>query len=359
MFQITRIILLSLLLLSLANSWIVAWIIISPPKFEFNASPWQVIEDVIKITNTDSKPMVLRSEVQDFISWEAGQPIFVTNNKQYAGLSLANWVSVSSWSEVRINPGEKVQVPFIINVPETAEPWWHYWSIFFYEPQWNGQVAVIQKIWSLILIKVAWDVREEWEVTKFGLFDSWISSSQLIDAKPRFLSEYLPVNFSVLYQNKWNIHMKPNGKIEIFDLFWNKLKKIWVKTLIWPNNVEQWKEIVDYIPVNDGAWNVLALSSRKFDSMWKWYPYWQMSSPWVSEIQYSGFPIWVYTAKLTLVWAKWEVFKSQVKFMVFPYKVIFWGILWSIILVYCFIRYRRWSINKLRAQIKKELDDRK
>lgn len=344
-------------LVSFSLSINAAWIVISPPKFEFERDPWTVINDVIKITNKDTSILTLNSDAQDFVaSWETGQPQFVSASENTSSLSLAKWIKINNWEMVSIRPWETKEVPFTIDIPSGAEPWWHYWAIFFFPPSEWWQVAVVQKIWSLVLVKVTWEIREEWKLSDFGIYPKGLKWEDIVNVSSQFFFERLPVNFSIRFQNTWNVHIKPMWKVEIFNTLWNQLKSIWVLSILNEKWVEINKEVVDYLPVNDSKWNVLAQSFRKFDSTWEWTPFWYTNEDWTKIIKYKWFPLWFYKAKLTLTGAKWEEIISEVRFMIFPWKEILWW--WALIVLALFliIKYRKHSRRSLEDRIRREIE---
>lgn len=82
------------------------------------------------------------------------------------------------------------------------------------------------------------------------------------------------IKFTIPIKNTWNTHIKPRWTITLTDEKWKvikwvgkklKLNKLWA--VIWLSTV------VDYLPINDEWGNVLALSQRNFDTLWKWFPY--------------------------------------------------------------------------------------
>jgi hypothetical protein len=76
-----------------------------------------------------------------------------------------------------------------------------------------------------------------------------------------------------MFNNSWNTHLKPKGKIELVDEDGNLLKKVWKEKIISPAGALIWEKVVDYIPVNEGGWNVLPDSDRRFISNWEWFGY--------------------------------------------------------------------------------------
>ena len=342
------------------------WIILSPPKFEFNTDPWKSISWVVKITNNSDAKMILESDVKDFIAWwETWQPTFIDPNSNNSSISLWNWIVVNNWEKIEVEIWEKKEIPFTVTIPEDAEPWWHYWSIFFFEKAWDWQIAVVRKIWSLILVRVSWEIREEWNIEDFWIWnieENWLNEKS-------FFTSY-PIDFSLRFKNTWNIHIKPQWEIKIFNIFWSELKNIWVKTLLNSKWVETWKEIVDYIPVNDKKWNVLADSIRKFDVSFNWKAFWFKEEDWWKNIKFKWdqdfwFVSWVfekikntwfYKAELNLVWPKWEKITEEWSFIFFPFKEIFW--LLFLILVFWFwaFRYKKYSKEKFEKELQSRLN---
>lgn len=346
------------------------WIILSPPKFEFSTDPWKTISWIVKITNWSDSVMNLDSDVQDFIAWwETWQPSFVDPNSNHSSISLWKWVLVNNWEKVVVQPWEKKEIPFTIEIPEDAEPWWHYGSIFFFEKAWDWQIAVVRKIWSLVLVKVSWEIREEWKIEEFSVWKVWENNFS-----ENFLFTDYPVDFSLRFKNTWNIHIKPDWEIKIFNTFWKELKNIWVKILLNPKWVEIWKEIVDYIPVNDKKWNILADSIRKFEMSFNWKAFWYKNEDWTKIIKFDwnnkdqnflskSFEkiknTWFYTFNLELNWPKWEKISEEWKFLFFPFKEIFWLLVSIIVILFWFFRYRKYSKEKFEKELQARLDQMK
>lgn len=351
--------------LSLSQFSFAWWIILSPPKFEFNTDPWKAISWVVKITNNSGVKMFLESDVKDFIAWwETWQPSFVDPDSNNSSISLWNWIIVNNWENIEVEVWEKKEIPFTVNVPNDAEPWGHYWSIFFFEKAWNWQIAVVRKIWSLLLVKVSWEIREEWNIEDFSIW-----SIEKEEFNSDFLFTSYPVDFSLRFKNTWNIHIKPQWEIKIFNIFWSELKNIWVKSLLSSKWVEIWKEIVDYVPVNDKKWNILADSIRKFDMSFNWRAFWFKEDnwwkiikfKWNSEEWFIGWALekikstWFYTVELNLNWPKWEEIIEKWSFVFFPFKEIFWLLFLIIVFWFWAFRYKKYSKEKFEKELQARL----
>jgi len=345
------------------------WIILSPPKFEFNSDPWEKISGIVKITNNSDAKMFLQSDVKDFIAWwETWQPSFIDPDENNSWISLWNWITVNNWEVVEVEIWEKKEIPFVVNIPLDSEPWGHYWSIFFFEQAWDWQIAVVRKIWSLILVKVSWEIREEWKIEDFNV---WTIEKE--EFNNNFLFTSYPVDFSLRYKNTWNIHLKPDWKITISWLFWSNLKNIWIKSLLSEKWVEVWKEIVDYIPVNDRRWNILADSIRKFEMSYNWEAFWYTEEEWWKTVKFKSEELgwfissvfdkikntWFYNIQLNLNWPKWEEVVETWTFLFFPFKEIFW-LLFSIMLIwFWWFRYRKYSKEKFEKELQARLESMK
>lgn len=348
-----------LLTLATGFAWQInaAWVSISPPKFEIEQDPWTTYDGIIKVTNGNPTSLTLQSDAQDFVaSWETGQPKFLSSLGNTWSLSIARWITINNWELINLKAWEKKEIPFTINLPLDAEPWWHYWAIFFFSPNDSWQISVVQKIWSLILVKVSWEIREEWRLTEFGVFPGNIKWDDQTSVKSQSFFEKLPINFSIRFENTWNVHLKPVWKIEIFDMFWKQVKSLWVKSIVNDRWVEIKKQIVDYVPVNNINWNVLSQSIRKFDSQWIGTPFWYYNENWTKVIKYKWFVVWSYKVKLSLTWAKWEQINREIEIIIFPWKEIWWWTLWFILFVFLFVKYRKWSRKRLEARIRKEVE---
>ena len=81
------------------------------------------------------------------------------------------------------------------------------------------------------------------------------------------------IEISIPFENNWNTHVKPEWKITLVDEDGNQIKWIWKEVIKDENWMITWEKIVDYIPINDGWWNILPNTKRIYTSEWKWFPY--------------------------------------------------------------------------------------
>ena len=243
---------------------------ISPLKHEMSIEKWSSDIKTIKIKNDGDTAVTLYSAKEDFIAGDdSGFPRFIKpEDLPNPELSLTNWINLENES-ITLAAWESRQVRFTVNVPRNSEPGGHYWVIFFgpEAEQW-AQLSVIQRLWVLLLIDVPGEVKIAWEFTELAI---WNKQADTFLAKESF--DNFPIEFSTLFNNSWNTHLKPKGKIELVDENWEILKKVWKEKIISPSWALIWEKVVDYIPVNEGGWNTLPDSNRRFISTWEWFGY--------------------------------------------------------------------------------------
>ncbi len=293
---------------------------VSPIRYEIEASTWSTIIKKALLFNRTDSTIIIKTWVSDFEaknnSWE---PIFIKKSwTESTWQELANWININQES-FEIWPKEKKEIEFAIEVPDNATPWWHYWAVFFKDNNsWNNlnwQIKINVDYWVLLLVNVDWEIIIDWETEDTNIIvNSWgwgwygenikdnceyfdFTSSSFdnkcfdnlndivwlitdpedeIDEEDIDLNsadEDFSIDFEIPFDNNWNTHIKPTGKITLIDEDWNEIKWIWKESILNEDWAIIWENIVDYLPVNDIWWNVLPGTSRTFESEWKWFPY--------------------------------------------------------------------------------------
>ncbi len=264
-----------LLLVLISSFWFVnhsfASLSISPLKFEFDISELSSKKEKIKVTNNYDYPITLYSSSEDFIAWDdTGTPKFVKGEDQTnPEYSLSNWIKIED-QNVTLAPKESREIYFNVSVPKNAEPGWHYAAVFFSPGTPAGaQVAVVQRLWVLVLVNVPGEVKIEGNLKSFKIWNT--DENKKFEEINNFKN--FPIVFQTIFENLWNVHLKPSWKITLIDENWEVLKNIWKETLSSPAGAYIWEKMVDYIPINDTLWNVLPKSERRFETPWMWFWY--------------------------------------------------------------------------------------
>lgn len=256
---------------------------ISPLKHELTIENWKQKSETIKVTNNEKTAITLYTSKEDFVAWDdSWTPSFIKPQDQKTDLySLSNWIAIEN-NNVTLAPGETREIRFSVKVPANWEPGWHYWAIFFSPGAPSGaQVAVVQRLWVLILINVPGDIKISWDLTGFDVWNKVENKLEIKDSFNKF-----PVYFDVKFKNDWNTHLKPTWKIELIDSSWEILKNIWKESITSPAGAYIWEKMVDYIPVNDGAGNVLPKSERRFEWTWAGFGYSELNADGTKSVKF-------------------------------------------------------------------------
>lgn len=318
-------------------------ITVSPVKYDLTLDKWQSDSKIVKIFNNTNSSQEIFITTKNAISMEDNwQPVFVENIES-PELHLANWV-IPSIQDFTIPAWANMDIPFTITVPNNAAPWWHYWAIFFnVKEKKSWQINIQKRIWVLLLLKVPWEVKAEWEIKSIKITvnsrawwwggvwwskwwillssifkryvtwnknptsSSWNTNLVIDDNNVELTSAQdsdtnnnnsktdttstdsendFSVDMTIDFSNKWNTHLKPIWKIEIIDENWNTLKKIGKESIKNEAWAIIWEKVVDYIPINDENGNVLPNENRKFNQKWDGFAYETLDENWEKIIKY-------------------------------------------------------------------------
>jgi hypothetical protein len=181
---------------------------ISPLTFELTANPGDTLTNTLKVYNPTTSIISIRMEAEDIKPiGETGQVI--VEPEVEATYSLKRWIKTEP-AEFTLEPGEQKFVNFEISVPENAEPGGKYGSVLASTTGIVGKgvtgTAIAQKVGALLLLTVAGEVKEDLKIVEF--------------TAPPFL-ETGPVPFTIRFENKGTVHVRPRGFVTITN-WWGK-----------------------------------------------------------------------------------------------------------------------------------------
>jgi hypothetical protein len=316
-------VLVACLLLPVASSAVT----ISPPIIELNASKGDVINQSLKVRNESTRAAIYYLSSEKFVAaGEGGTPQFVTSGED---VDLASWIKFPSDS-ITIPAGATVEVPFTITVPSYAGPGGHYAAIFLstVPPKataGGSSVSIASKIGSLILVKIAGEIKESAELTEFSTGAKSYSS--------------LPVDFSIRVNNTGNVHLKPMGTITVKNMFGS---------------------IAGKVAVNNNGGNVLPGQTRKYDAQWVKNPNATGSKTFWGKYrdQRENYAFGKYTADLVLAYGTAGLtLAGSTSFWVIPWNIILVNLLIVIIVVvilyFVIKKYNAWLLSKYANKNKK------
>lgn len=206
---------------------------ITPVTFNLSANAGDSLKEVIKIRNdaTFSQDIIISAE--NFVAvGEEGEVGLTEENTTY---SLASWI-VFDKTKYTLKSGDEIQVPFSIRVPFNAEPGGHYASVYAQinpsSVSGSSGSSVGQKIGSLVLLRVAGDVKEQASVESFSV---------------EKIAQGKPVVFDIRVKNEGSVHIRPQGFVAVTDIFGKKVADVKVNEAnVFPGAVRhlsaEWKK---------------------------------------------------------------------------------------------------------------------
>jgi len=294
---------------------------VMPPILEnIVVEPGSVYEASFTIINETDVPQKYYFNTKNiFAQGEEGKAGFVAQGEENE-YGLASWIEFNN-PHLVIMPNEDMAVDFKINIPKDAEPGGHYAAMFTstLPPEIQEGVGLGENTGVLLLVTVPGDIREKAELMEFSL-----ASGKSVYTRP-------PIEFLIRIKNEGNVHFKPKGNITISG--WAGEKAV--------------------INANSFEGRVLPDSIRALHPVWKGPKekgnFWQeLKNEW------NNFGFGRYNAHLEMEWGtKGEKFISNVKFWLFPWRVLLVGALIVIILIVLIRRYNKAIVKKAQKKTKK------
>lgn len=191
---------------------------LSPPFVDHAINPGDTVMEVIKLYNEDPYPFTFYPIPMNFKATgdEGGVPMFYPAYEETQGTELAKWVQVDQ-SAITIAPGERVNIPVSVVVPEDATPGGHFGAVIFSTspPDVSGNaVGVMAQLATLIFIRVSGDVTEVGSIAEFGY------------KNPQVWYNHLPVDFFLRFENSGNVHLRPTGNLFISNWYGRQVASI-------------------------------------------------------------------------------------------------------------------------------------
>ncbi len=271
---------------------------VSPPIFRDglnDLNPGDTSIQVLRIENESPEPITVYPVLRNFTAdkAEGGEPQFYDANENPDGTALAKWISIDL-KPITLEPKQKANLPFTVNVPKDGvQPGGHYGAILLSTtpPEEGGKIGIASQLGVLIIANVTGDVRELGAIAEFGFKEK------------KLWYNYLPVDFSLRFENDGNTHLTPVGNVFITD---------------WTGRQAA------VLMVNEDARNVLPRSIRKFDFGWR-----RGNAPegsgFMAEMkrEWSNFAIGKYKALLVVNYGKSnQVLSEEREFTVWPWRLM-------------------------------------
>lgn len=183
---------------------------VSPTLFEMSATPGQVWNSSIKIVNANSFPLEVSVTVTDFApQGEDGAGRFIEIAADGDNQTLAEWISYDT-APITLPPESAVDVPFSVTLPAGASPGGHFAAFLVGTVPVSGdsgesKLRTSQVVTSLLFARVAGDVVENGGIREFSTAENFYQSPA--------------ASFNIRFENTGNVHLRPQGSIEITNMW--------------------------------------------------------------------------------------------------------------------------------------------
>ena len=331
---------------------------VSPHTFELDVFPGEIIEKKIKITNKSEVALPIAVRVVDFTArGETGGTTF-DEALQDPSIASRKWFEIENPNFI-LDAGETEEVNFTVSVPENAEPGGHY-SVMLFEPRLpsfyfeEGQPRVIPVIGVLFLFSVKVftldpEVEQKLEIVEFSVpkEERLIALENLASAfignifqaaNQITITKKSPSNFILRIKNNDIYHIKPFGKVLIFNVFGKKVGEAGIpRTTILPGKIRQFP--IQFLP--------------ETPRYLKWLP------ESISDFLAKNFFFGKYQAKLEIKSESplaAEILQSDISnsltFFSFPWQFWFSFVLMTLLSTFILIKYRKRIILSLKVLVK-------
>ncbi len=215
---------------------------VSPHTFELDFFPGETREAKIKIGNKSEVAFPMIVKVVDFTAAEKTGEMLFDESSQDPSFASRFWFKIENPNFI-LDAGETREVHFTIEAPENAEPGGHYATMLFV-PQLpsfyfkEDQPRAIPIIGVLFLSSVKTfslepKIQKKIEIVEFSvpkkerlvILENLLSSiiGSVTQAAEITIAKNPPSNFTLLIKNNDIYHIKPFGKILIYNLFGKKV----------------------------------------------------------------------------------------------------------------------------------------
>ena len=195
---------------------------ITPPLIKNNMNPGQLWKSAIKIVNNNSHEITIHTEVLDFKGGKDNGTVEFLEKKEkkddekISTHLLSEWIIMDS-EPITIPAFKSKEISFIIDVPKDAEPGGHYAAILAgVNPPDKKIIGSVTKVSSLlaslILLNVQGDIKEEGKIRDF-------STKKIVYPEAN-------IDFNLRFQNTGNVHIQPQGEIDIFNMYGKKVAQL-------------------------------------------------------------------------------------------------------------------------------------
>lgn len=192
--------------------------IVSPTKYELDVTPGQTVYREVTVSNRTGKTVTIEFSTEDFEgSDDPSQATVFLGDED--GIRGARRLISPEINSIVMQQGETLIMKVKIDVPKGTEPGGHYASLFAATSiqstdDEGSAINITSRLGTLFLIRVPGSIREEGTLN--------------IPEIPA-LSEYVPIEIGLVFNNHGTVHLKPAGRVLITNVLGQTVAEIPVK----------------------------------------------------------------------------------------------------------------------------------
>lgn len=187
---------------------------VSPAVLEDRSEPGKTYTFNIRVTNVSDGERTFFLLARDIVGLDAGGVPMFSEEGEKTPYELSSWIQLPM-TEVTLKKGESRTISFTVQVPADASPGSHFGGVFFEArpDQLSGTGAAVgARVGTLLNLRIAGDVMEDMRLREF-------STANFIYSAP-------PVEFLTRIDNLGNVLLRPQGQLEISDMFGKQVASI-------------------------------------------------------------------------------------------------------------------------------------
>ena len=256
---------------------------VSPHTFDLGVLPGEVITEKIKIINKSDIALPILVRTTDFTARDEIGGMSFDTLSQDISFASRKWIDIENPNFI-LEPDEARYVNFTISVPGNAEPGGHY-AVMLFEPKMpsfyfkEAQSRAIPVIGVLFLFSVQTFTLEPEEHQKLEVVEFSVPKEERLIALENLVSAAIagvaqaaaevtitkksPQNFTLRIKNNDIYHIKPFGKVLIYNIFGKKVGEAEVsqKTIL-PGKIRQFP--IEFSPATPKYLNWMPASISNF-----------------------------------------------------------------------------------------------
>ncbi len=210
--------------------------VIGPGKNEVRLNPGEQVTKILTVTNRYGKEMDFKIEIEDFTGSNNPQEPLILLGQEKGPYSLKDFLH-PEMMEFRLQHGDRISIPIVIDIPKDAQPGGLYGSIIVStkpvankdsldSTATNGNVTIVSRLASLFFVRVNGPVNEEGKLASFTADKSFYTQPEIV--------------FKSLFVNNGNIYLNPYGLLRIENIIGTQVDETKIDPyFVMPGSVRQ------------------------------------------------------------------------------------------------------------------------